>query len=228
MTDTVLTRERILEAAEDVLRRFGPAKMTVVDVARALNVSHGSVYRHFPSKAALCDAVLERWLERISTPLDDIVRERAPALPRLRRWFDRLIDSKRQRAQQDHQLFATYMQLAAGARDVVDRHVEVLVGQLARMIDFGNVSGELSAADPTTAARALFEATVYFHHPAHVMERSAAERDGSFDAVWRLLMRGLHAPGRAPMVPRRGLPAHRKADAAAAKADAAAKAAVKA
>ena len=49
--NVVLTPERILEATEDVLRRFGLAKATVVDVARALDVSHGSVYRHFPSKA---------------------------------------------------------------------------------------------------------------------------------------------------------------------------------
>jgi AcrR family transcriptional regulator len=49
----VLTREDILSAAEEVLRRYGPAKTNVVDVARALNVSHGTVYRHFPSKAAL-------------------------------------------------------------------------------------------------------------------------------------------------------------------------------
>jgi AcrR family transcriptional regulator len=214
MTDTVLTRERILETAEDVLRRFGPAKMTVVDVARALNVSHGSVYRHFPSKAALCDVVLEQWLERISTPLDDIAKERSPAIPRLRRWFDRLIDSKRQRAQQDQQLFATYMQLATGARDVVDRHAEVLVEQLARIIDSGNVTGEFSAADPAGAARALFEATVFFHHPTHVMEQLTADRDASFDAVWRLLMRGLNAPGKTSAPPRRGLPAHRKAEAA--------------
>ena len=37
-------------AAEEVLRRYGPPKATVVDVARALGVSHGSVYRHFPEQ----------------------------------------------------------------------------------------------------------------------------------------------------------------------------------
>ena len=62
MATESLTAERILEAAEEVLRRYGPAKANVVDVARALGVSHGSVYRHFPSKAALRDAVTERWL----------------------------------------------------------------------------------------------------------------------------------------------------------------------
>src|SRR5260370_496301 len=53
MSDEALTPDRILDAAEDVLRRYGPAKATVVDVARALGVSHRSVYRHFPSKAEI-------------------------------------------------------------------------------------------------------------------------------------------------------------------------------
>ena len=61
----VLTPERILEVTEDVLRRYGLAKATVVDVARALDVSHGSVYRHFPSKASLREAVAKRWLDRL-------------------------------------------------------------------------------------------------------------------------------------------------------------------
>ena len=53
----MLTAEEILVAAEDVLRRHGPAKANVVDVARTLGVSHGSVYRHFPSKADLLTEV---------------------------------------------------------------------------------------------------------------------------------------------------------------------------
>ena len=65
----VLTPERILEVTEDVLRRYGLAKATVVDVARALDVSHGSVYRHFPSKASLREAVAKRWLDRLKAPL---------------------------------------------------------------------------------------------------------------------------------------------------------------
>ena len=44
--DAPLSRDRILAAAEDVIRRFGPDKANVVDVARALGVSHAAVYRH--------------------------------------------------------------------------------------------------------------------------------------------------------------------------------------
>ena len=75
----VLTPERILEVTEDVLRRYGLAKATVVDVARALDVSHGSVYRHFPSKASLREAVAKRWLDRLSAPLLKIAEASGPA-----------------------------------------------------------------------------------------------------------------------------------------------------
>ena len=52
MADQALTKEEILNTTEQVLRRFGPEKASVVDVARALNVSHGTIYRHYPSKAS--------------------------------------------------------------------------------------------------------------------------------------------------------------------------------
>src|SRR2546423_12525552 len=79
----VLTPERILEVTEDVLRRFGLAKATVVDVARALDVSHGSVYRHFPSKASLRQAVAKRWLDRANAPLAQIAEATGSAPARL-------------------------------------------------------------------------------------------------------------------------------------------------
>src|SRR5512147_2958611 len=101
MSEGPLTAERILEASEDVLRRYGPAKTTVVDVARELGVSHGSVYRHFPSKAALRDAVAERWLASVSEPLAEVAGEEGSAPERLVRWLDLLVGAKQSRARDD-------------------------------------------------------------------------------------------------------------------------------
>jgi AcrR family transcriptional regulator len=107
------------------------------DVARALGVSHGSVYRHFPSKAALRDAVTERWLAGISSPLEAVASEEGPAPERLQRWLDLLVGSKRSKALADPELFATYVELTADARGVVKAHVHALVGQLAQIIAGG-------------------------------------------------------------------------------------------
>src|SRR5689334_15627872 len=119
MGESVLTAERILRAAEEVLRRFGPEKATVVDVARALGVTHGSVYRHFTCKADLRDAVVRRWLGTMLPPLEAVASGEGSAPDRLRRWVVLLIATKRERAADDPALFATYHVLATQARQVV-------------------------------------------------------------------------------------------------------------
>jgi len=191
MSDSPLTQEQILTAAEDVLRRFGPAKTTVVDVARALGVSHGSVYRHFPSKAALRDAVAESWLERVMAPLTAVVAEDGPALGRLRRWLDLLIAAKRNRASSDPELFATYIALATEAREVVQAHMKTLVDQVAKIIADGMAQGEFEAGNPHTTALAVLYATSRFHNPAHAAEWTDPNTDAAFEAVWSLIVNGL-------------------------------------
>jgi AcrR family transcriptional regulator len=189
-----LTPERILEAAEDVLRRFGPAKATVVDVARALGVSHGSVYRHFPSKAALRNAVTAEWLARIAGPLDVVAETQMPAPERLHRWLRALIDAKRSRAAEDPELFETYMILVAESGEAVAAHVEQLAAQLGRMVADGAAAGEIAADDPAATGRAIFDATGRFHNPAHQAEWADPRIDEQFEAVWALLLAGL-TPG---------------------------------
>ena len=194
MNDAVLTREKILEAAEDVLRRFGPAKTTVVDVARALDVSHGSVYRHFASKAALRDAVVERMLERVTRPLEEIVAEEGPAIDRLYRWCRALMAAKYRKVHDDPELFATYMVLAQEARDVTTAHVQHLIDQVAAIIADGISRGEIVAGDPQQMARALLSATTRFHHPAFAATWTEATVMADFDTLWNLLRPGLAAP----------------------------------
>ncbi len=46
-------KERILQTTEKLLRRFGASKLSVVDVAREIGMSHGNVYRFFDSKSVL-------------------------------------------------------------------------------------------------------------------------------------------------------------------------------
>lgn len=194
MSDQALTPEQILDAAEDALRRFGPAKANVVDVARALGVSHGSVYRHFPSKAALRDAVTERWLARVSDPLAEIANASGSAPKRLRRWFDSLIAAKRRKTLAEPELFATYQAIFSESRVVVMRHVATLVGQIETILADGVARGEFIAEDPLATARAIFDATLRFHNPAHAMEwTDAAASDAAFERVWQLIVAGLVA-----------------------------------
>jgi AcrR family transcriptional regulator len=190
----VLTPERILEVTEDVLRRYGLGKATVVDVARALDVSHGSVYRHFPSKASLRDAVAKRWLDRVKAPLEKIAESAGPAPAKLERWLRALFAAKYKKVCEDPEMFATYLTLAREARDVVKAHKEHLVDQIAQILSDGVKHGAFHVTDVKTSARAIFDATIRYHHPAHAEEWSDPALAARIDALLALLLRGLEAP----------------------------------
>jgi len=189
--DAPLTRDRILSTAEDVIRRFGPAKATVVDVARALGVSHAAVYRHVATKAELRDLVVGRWVEATMPPLRAIAALPGPAPERLRRLFDTLIAVKRNRAADDPELFATYRTLAADAKSVAAAHVNELVELAATVIRSGVEEGTFCTVDPVAASRAVLVATSRFHHPAHAAEWVDPAIDVTYDDVWEMLMDGL-------------------------------------
>ena len=103
--------------------------------------------------------------------------------------------SKHRKALDDPELFATYIELTAEARDVVRAHVDTLVGQLERIIADGVAGGELETADTAGAARAVFDATARFHNPAHAPEWSDPGIDAAYQEVRRLVLAGLsHRP----------------------------------
>ncbi|MFB8243508.1 TetR family transcriptional regulator [Streptomyces sp. NPDC055952] len=193
-TSETLTAERILEATEEVLRRHGPAKATVVDVARALGVSHGSVYRHFRTKAALREAVTKRWLDRTSHELSGIAAADRDPEARLRDWLGALFAAKRRKAGDDPELFATYTVLTDEAGTAVGDHLADLTAQLASIVRDGVDSGAFTAADPEATARAVFHATGRFHDPCHARAWAEPGAEADFTSVVDLLLRGLRNP----------------------------------
>lgn len=189
--EPTLTLERIVATAEDVVRRFGPAKATVLDVARALGVSHAAVYRHVATKAELRDLVVGRWVEEKMSPLRAIAAEPGPAPQRLRHFIDTLIEMKRVRASEDPELFAAYRTLAADAQSVVTAHVNELVELVGSIVRSGVEDGTFRPIDPTAAGRAVLVATSRFHHPAHAAEWGDPGADAALADIWALLMHGL-------------------------------------
>ena len=62
------TRNRILDAAEDVFHLNGVSRTSLAHVAEAANVSRGAIYWHFKNKSDLFDAMCER----VRLPMEDM------------------------------------------------------------------------------------------------------------------------------------------------------------
>jgi AcrR family transcriptional regulator len=191
-----LSKTEILDAAEQTLRRFGPDKTSVTDVAKLLGVSHGTLYRHFPSKAALREAVTERWLdEMILAPLTEIADAAAGnALEQLRIYIAKLIELKHHYAEQDSEMFKMYASVTEQASELIDTHIQRIISQMGSVIDKGIQEGTITPIAGTEAiARSLFYATARFHHPSHAYEWHSGSIGQEFEQLWAILARGLAA-----------------------------------
>ena len=193
MSDTVPPVDRILAAAEAVLRRHGVEKTNVVDIARALGISHTNIYRHFPSKKALLDAVAARWLHVVTSPLEAIAEDHdRPAAERLVAWFDTLRVAKQHKVLDDPELFRVYHRLAMAARELASDHVTGLLDQVERIIAEGMVRGEFSGRlDARASAQACVHAMSPFHHPAMLSQAGTPPKEEEAHTVLGLLLAGL-------------------------------------
>lgn len=192
-TDSI--RDRILDATVDLLRRHGPGKTGVVDVARALDMSHSNVYKHFASKSALFDAVAERWLAQVMAPLTKITADRkTPAPKRLKAWVRALAEVKRRKVLDDPELFAVYDAITTNAHEVVARHIAHLGEAVAEILRDGVKAGDWPLKSVDAAAATVLNATSRFHHPAMVQLDQGKSDLKELDALMDVLIAGLKAP----------------------------------
>lgn len=83
--DTVRNRKRVLEAAKAVFAEGGPAG-SLEAVARRAGVGVGTLYRHFPTRQALFEAVYRREVEQLMELAEQLGTD-LPPLEALRRWM---------------------------------------------------------------------------------------------------------------------------------------------
>ena len=83
--DAVRNRERVLAAAKAVFSAGGP-DASLEAVARRAGVGIGTLYRHFPTREALFEAVYRREVEQLGELADSLKGAAAP-VEALRRWL---------------------------------------------------------------------------------------------------------------------------------------------
>jgi AcrR family transcriptional regulator len=84
-TDAVRNHERVLEAAKAVFSAGGP-DASLEAVARRAGVGIGTLYRHFPTREALFEAVYRREVEQLADLAEQLKSEANP-VEALRRWL---------------------------------------------------------------------------------------------------------------------------------------------
>lgn len=89
-SDAQRNRERILEAAKSAFTRHG-AEASLDDIARQADVGPGTLYRHFPTRDALIEAVYHSEVEKLAASARAFAAS-LPPLAALRAWMLLFVD----------------------------------------------------------------------------------------------------------------------------------------
>jgi AcrR family transcriptional regulator len=84
--DALRNRERVLEAAKAVFSAGG-SDASLEAVARQAAVGIGTLYRHFPTREALFEAVYRREVEQLADLAEQLQAEDVAPVEALRRWL---------------------------------------------------------------------------------------------------------------------------------------------
>jgi AcrR family transcriptional regulator len=157
---TTDVRDRILDAADRLIARFGYRKMTMDDVADEAGIGKGTIYLHFRSKEEVALGTLDRMVARLKERLRGIAggpgsaprRLRAMLLARVLHRFD----AAQPHSKSIDELMATLRPALLQRREGYFRDEAAIFIEVLRE---GRASGALAVHDPEDVAHTLILAT---------------------------------------------------------------------
>jgi AcrR family transcriptional regulator len=159
------TRGRIIETAEALFRRLGFAKTTVADIAAELKMSPANVYRFFPSKNAIVEAICKHCLTAVEEKAWAVARSKAPAAQRMERLILEILAYHCENLATEQRVNELVVAAIEHSWETIRNHKEALRNITELILRDGIESGEFEAADPRRTAELFMRATVVFTNP---------------------------------------------------------------
>ncbi len=185
------TRFRIMEVAEEHFRRVGYAKTAVADIAAALGMSPANVYRFFPSKSAIKDAICYKLLQQEHTMIEEIIASPEPAAARLERIILGVNSYNRSQFVKEKRLHDMVEVAMAENWDAVQAHCDKLKGYYAAVIAEGIASGEFARLDPVTTGETVFLLCAGLCHPTLIAQNNDENAEADARHAVALILRAL-------------------------------------
>jgi AcrR family transcriptional regulator len=159
------TRARIMESAEALFRRLGFAKTAVADIAADLGMSPANVYRFFPSKNAIVEAICQRCLSELEAKAWAVVRSKAPAAQRLELLFLTILAYNKENLLEEQRVHEVVLVAMEQNWQTIAVHLETMRTAIEVIVRDGVASGEFEPVDPRETADLIKRSMVVFTHP---------------------------------------------------------------
>ncbi|HEY1363984.1 MAG TPA: TetR/AcrR family transcriptional regulator [Xanthobacteraceae bacterium] len=183
------TREQIMATAEALFRRLGFTKTTVADIAAELRMSPANIYRFFPSKNAIVEAICRRCLGEVEEKAWTVARSKTTAAQRLERLILEILAYHKENSVTEHRVNELVVAAIEQSWNTIRAHKDVMRNVVELILRDGIEAGEFERVDPRATAELIMRSTVPFTNPL-VVGQSLEEGD-DLEAQARASMRFL-------------------------------------
>ena len=159
------TRRQIIETALTLLRRYGQDKLTVVDIARSLGMSHANVYRYFSTRNEILDAIMDDWMAKVQAFADEIAARPESASVRIEAVLLELHRRRRQKLVEDPEVYQMAQRVFDLRPEALARHRDAVRSVFRQLIQAGIEAGEFRRLNVVEATEVLLDSTILFIHP---------------------------------------------------------------
>ena len=157
-SDARRNREKLLEAATAAFAAAGGRPVSLESIAREAGVGIGTLYRHFPNREALVEAIYRTELADVAQAAAQLL-ERHPPRTALRSWMDRyasFVAAKRGMAESLHAMFDSGAMRANESRASISSAVDLMLRAGA---DDGSLRSDVQADDVVSSLIGIFLAS---------------------------------------------------------------------
>jgi AcrR family transcriptional regulator len=144
--DAVRNRERVLEAAKTVFSAGG-SDASLEAVARRAGVGIGTLYRHFPTREALFEAVYRREVEQLTDLAEQLRAENVAPTEALRRWLRANVEFVATKKGMSAALALAAHKTSELSAYSFDRLTQAVGALLDRAVAAGEIRADLGADD---------------------------------------------------------------------------------
>ncbi|MCP5187850.1 MAG: TetR/AcrR family transcriptional regulator [Pseudomonadales bacterium] len=154
-------RSVTVEAVIDLAGSQNPSEITTAAIAKHMSVTQGSLFRHFPTKDAIWEAVMEWVSKRLLARIDASVQGIASPLAAMEAMFMSHIAFVAEHPGVPRMIFGELQRAeATPAKRMVQTLLRRYGERLHGLIERGKAQGELDLALDTEAAALLFIGTI--------------------------------------------------------------------
>jgi AcrR family transcriptional regulator len=190
MENNIEVRQAIIVAAKELFARFGLAKTTMEDIAKASKKAKSTLYYYFKNKEEVFTSVITQEITGLKSVINEAVQDEDDPYLKLRKFVNTRLAYLSTKADQYTSIREEYLKNHEFIRESLDDYARWEISIIKGIIEYGREKGFFEVTNSTGISKAVFFALKGLEYPWTV-NFSKKEMESHAEILLDILLKGI-------------------------------------